>query len=243
MARSMAVALVLSIPCIIDSLSIRASGSIYPDAYARDVSIHRLIRDRRLALRMSEEALASAVGVSRSAVQQWEREGERGTTPRPSKRAKIAEVLGVSVEQLARAESSPLSAGKCPPAYDVSRDSGVPHDMRHLPFDTPPTFTWESVVSSRELPPQFCLAVPDDALAPRTPRGTVLIFETAAKPQPGDGVPVEDRYGGRHVRRYLPGVGGNWTAGVHNDAYPELQAERDGLEILAAASGRMSGAV
>jgi transcriptional regulator with XRE-family HTH domain len=73
--------------------------AVYPDR----VSIHSLIKARRKALKMSEQTLAEAIGVTRGAVQQWER--EYGTAPKRSIRPKVAEVLGLSVHDLTAAES------------------------------------------------------------------------------------------------------------------------------------------
>lgn len=56
------------------------------------------IRGRRLALGLTEQQLADKVGVTRAAVQQWEREG--GTAPRRSKNEAVAEALGISVAEL-----------------------------------------------------------------------------------------------------------------------------------------------
>ena len=93
------------------------------------------------------------------------------------------------------------------------------------------------------LPARFSAAVWDDALAPQTPRGTVLVFEAAATPQPGHGVLVQDATGALHVRRYIPGTAGRWVAGARNDAYTPMDSERDGLKLLAVATGRLDGAV
>ncbi len=64
----------------------------------RSVSIHQVIREGRKRLGMSEQQFADAVGVSRGAVQQWERAG--GTAPRRSNQQQVANVLGLSVAEL-----------------------------------------------------------------------------------------------------------------------------------------------
>lgn len=53
---------------------------------------------------MSEQQLADAVGVSRGAVQQWEKPG--GTAPRRSNQPLVARVLGLSVAELAAGGAS-----------------------------------------------------------------------------------------------------------------------------------------
>jgi SOS-response transcriptional repressor LexA len=53
---------------------------------------------------MSEQQFADAVGVSRGAVQQWEKPG--GTAPRRSNQPMVAKVLGLSVAELASGGSN-----------------------------------------------------------------------------------------------------------------------------------------
>src|SRR6476659_1093047 len=62
------------------------------------MSSHRLIREGRRNLGMSEQQFADAVGVSRGAVQQWEKPG--GTAPKRSNQHRVAELLGISVAEL-----------------------------------------------------------------------------------------------------------------------------------------------
>src|SRR5260221_13580882 len=62
------------------------------------MSIHRLIRDGRRRLGMSEQQCALALGVSRGAVQQWEKPG--GTAPKRSNQPVVAKLLGISVAEL-----------------------------------------------------------------------------------------------------------------------------------------------
>jgi len=62
------------------------------------MSIHSRIQDGRKKLGMSAQQFADVVGVSRGAVQQWEKEG--GTAPRRAHQRKVASLLGLSVAQL-----------------------------------------------------------------------------------------------------------------------------------------------
>lgn len=110
--------------------------------------------------------------------------------------------------------------------------------------DEPTTCSWEFIVSAviEDLPKRFRLAVPDDALAPATPRGTVLIFSTATAPEFGKGVLVQDSAGQRHVRRYAQGPGGRWLAEARNTAYITLDSA-SGLQVLAVVVARETGDV
>ncbi len=98
-------------------------------------------------------------------------------------------------------------------------------------------------MSAAEIPQQFTVAMPDDALAPRVPKGMRLMFERDAKPAIGDGILVEDKRGWRGIRRYAEAPGGAWLAQAINDAYATLHSDRDGLKILAAMTGRRDGSI
>lgn len=79
------------------------------------MSIHRLIRDGRARLGLTEDEFAKKVGVSRSAVQQWEREG--GTAPKRTNQPLVAELLGISVAELmggSNIEDGPSLRGRVP---------------------------------------------------------------------------------------------------------------------------------
>jgi len=62
------------------------------------VNIHSFIKQGRLRLGMSQQQFAHAAGVSRGAVQQWEKPG--GTAPRRGNQARLAELLGVSIAEM-----------------------------------------------------------------------------------------------------------------------------------------------
>lgn len=64
------------------------------------MSTHTIIRAGRLRLKMSERQFADAVGVSRGAVQQWEKED--GTAPKRAHQKKVADILGISIAELMR---------------------------------------------------------------------------------------------------------------------------------------------
>ena len=62
------------------------------------MSIHSRSKSHRTRLGMTEQQLADSVGVTRAAVQQWEREG--GTAPRRSHQAAVAKTLQISLAEL-----------------------------------------------------------------------------------------------------------------------------------------------
>lgn len=61
-------------------------------------SIHQRIERLRKAARMTQEALAKALGVTYQSVQQWEKEG--GTAPSRKRLNQVAEVLGTTAAYL-----------------------------------------------------------------------------------------------------------------------------------------------
>jgi transcriptional regulator with XRE-family HTH domain len=62
------------------------------------MSIDTTIRDGRRRLGWSEQQFAEAVGVTRGAVQQWEK--PNGTAPKRATQPRVAQVLGISVAEL-----------------------------------------------------------------------------------------------------------------------------------------------
>lgn len=72
-----------------------------------EMSIHKTIRDGRKRLGMTEQQFANALGVTRGAVQQWEKDD--GTAPKRKLQPEVAKLLGITVGELL-AESPTLSA-------------------------------------------------------------------------------------------------------------------------------------
>jgi len=102
---------------------------------------------------------------------------------------------------------------------------------------------WESV-SMGPLPERFVLEMPDNALAPTTPKGTKLIFATGQPPMVGCGVLVQSGSGNRYVRRYAEGSAGTWRAVANGADYMTLASADDPeLAVLAYVEGRLDGMV
>jgi hypothetical protein len=97
----------------------------------------------------------------------------------------------------------------------------------------PVTIPWEQIRMGGVIPELFVMTIPDDALAPHTPRGTRAIFVKGSDvPDLGRAVLIEGADGQRYVRRYIDAPNGGWVGGVHNNAYrPVTSAE--GAIILA----------
>src|SRR5579859_3300724 len=83
-------------------------------------TVRGLLRERRAALGLSQEALAEAIGVSSRSVNRWE---QGGAVPHPDYRRRLAHVLGIDPAELAQ-----------PSPPDHARPWHVP--MRRNPFFT-----------------------------------------------------------------------------------------------------------
>lgn len=82
------------------------------------MSIHQLIREGRARLRLTEQEFADKVGVSRGAVQQWEKEG--GTAPTRKNQPAVAALLGLSVAQLMGGGVDVATIGQQAPLPDLN---------------------------------------------------------------------------------------------------------------------------
>jgi SOS-response transcriptional repressor LexA len=80
------------------------------------VSVHRRIREGRKKLHLTEQEFGELVGVSRAAVQQWERDD--GTAPKRGERQeRVAKALSISVAELmsgSNVEPGPDMRGSVP---------------------------------------------------------------------------------------------------------------------------------
>lgn len=191
------------------------------------------LREARLALGLSQKALAKLAGVSAGTIGNIEA-GERGE---PQKLVEIAVAAQVTPGWLKLGKGPKRPAGWTERQHSSEGLSIRPEDQdlnQPQPDHEPPLLTWEFLlpVEIADLPARFRLAMPDDAMAPDTPRGTVLIFDRQRLPAFGAGVLVQDSTGARHVRRYAQAQAGAWRAEARNSAYLTLHST-DGAEVLA----------
>lgn len=141
---------------------------------------------------------------------------------------KAARLFGVDPEWLATGRGRRIPS----PSINAHSSQGA-DESGTLVFRPPERLSWEHVMQSEELPDQFVITAPDDALAPSLPRGTAIVMERAVEPQPGECVLVRDARGVRYLRRYTQAPGGHYVAQAIDDAYVSLHSQRDGLEVLA----------
>lgn len=151
------------------------------------MSSHKLIREGRRSLGMSEQQFAEAVGVSRGAVQQWEKPG--GTAPKRSNQQRVAALLGISVAELVSGGSN-ISKGfdmraEVPLVSEVEAGNYTVIDnfKPRGKFDTVPV----TVPIKRHT---YALRVHGDSMVSETvdsfPDGSLIIVEPEMEALPGD---------------------------------------------------------
>lgn len=184
------------------------------------MSIHRLIREGRQRLGMSEQQFADAVGVTRGAVQQWEKSG--GTAPKRSNQPRVAELLGISIAELVSGGSNVGQAfavrGEVPLVSEVEAGNyTVIDNFKPTPhYDTVPV----SVPVKRHT---YALRVHGDSMASDTgdsfPDGSIVIVEPELAAQPGDYVIVVNAEN-QTTFKQLVRDGGEFYLRPRNARYP-----------------------
>lgn len=141
----------------------------------RRMSIGSLIKAGRKALEMTEQRFSDAVGVSRGAVQQWEKDE---TAPSRKHQPAVAKLIGISVGELMSGVSAryPTQTTTDMPAEDL-RGSYQPDlfaEARHLLTQMSPAGRQEALQYMRYLtkrhPADFSTGAADstgDTLPPR----------------------------------------------------------------------------
>ena len=171
-----------------------------------------LIKTGRERLGMTHAQFADAVGVSRGAVQQW----EKGTTaPKRSHQKRVADALGVSVAELMSQvqpdqkpirETSTLGSAVIALPHLNKDEAGM--FERYLNGELEPTKSPEvwAMPSYFEGVPVFAVTVEDDMMEPLIPKGSHVIIGVGIPHQSGDKVFVRES-GSWFIRRLL--VDGN----------------------------------
>lgn len=202
----------------------------------------KLARQRRA---LTQGELASAADAKQPDISKI----ERGEILQPTSIARLAHALRVDARWLELGDGPEPDWTPEQHTIGGAQSGGRPPSLAHQMSQQqesidPPTITWESVLSSQELRhKRFKLAMPDDALSPDTPAGTMLIFSAEKTPRVGDGVLVSALDGQRYIRMYAEGPGGTWEARARHEGYLSLNSARDGLQLLATVEARVDGRV
>lgn len=184
------------------------------------MSIHKVIREGRAKLGLSEEKFAELCGVSRAAVQQWEKEGEGGTAPSRRNQQRVADVLGLTVAQLMSGSenvsigpevrgSVPLLSGVQAGAYKMHVDNFHQNDGGEERIAT-------TVPVKRHT---FALRVVGDSMEPDFIEGSILIVEPELEAQPGDFI-IAKNGEEETTFKQLVKDGGDWYLKPINPRYP-----------------------
>ena len=178
------------------------------DLRSYTMSIHTLIRDGRRRLKMSEQQFAEALGVTRGAVQQWER--TKGTAPRRTLQPKVAKLLGISVAELMT--GSNVTAGS-----DMRGEVPLVSEVEAGHYTAIDNF--KSKKSGLELVPvnveikrhTFALRVHGDSMISDShdsfPEGSILIVEPDMEAVPGDYVIAKNAEGETTFKQLVKDAG------------------------------------
>jgi hypothetical protein len=176
--------------------------------------------------RMSVAAFAKAMGITYQAAKKAADGKTRSLTAANNERA--AKLLGVSSAWLATG-IGPRSPGTSPQlAHPLSDLSLIVQSVTRL--------TWEKLTMG-DMNERFEVLLPDDALAPDFPKGTVMRFDPKREPRPGWPCVVKDEQGKFYARDYGVAAGSEWTATARARGYAPLSSNANGLELVASMYG------
>jgi SOS-response transcriptional repressor LexA len=184
------------------------------------MSIHRLIKEGRLSLGLSEREFADAVGVSRGAVQQWEKPG--GTAPRRTSQHRVAQVLGISVAELVSGGSNTSSG------YDMRAEVPLVSQVEAGNYTVVDNFKrkddYEMVAVSIPIKRHtYALRVHGDSMvsevADSFPEGSIVVVEPEMDALPGDYVIAVNEQGETTFKQLIKD-GGDLYLKPLNTRYP-----------------------
>jgi SOS-response transcriptional repressor LexA len=150
-------------------------------------TVRHLIREGRRELRLTEAAFALAVGVTRAAVQHWERKD--GTSPSRRTAPKVARVLKISLADLL--SGGPRPAPQVHRIQSVPLVSGVEAGGFRKIDNFGPLSTLERIEVTVEVRRHtFALQVTGDSMCSSGlhsfPEGTIIVVEPELEPAAGD---------------------------------------------------------
>lgn len=185
------------------------------------MSVHRIIREGRARLKLSQDAFGEKCGVTRGAVQQWEKEDdEGGTAPNREKQPVVAAVLGLTVAQLMggseNVQAGPEVRGRVPLISAVQAGNYKMHVDNHHPDDGGEDRISTTVPVKRHT---FALRVSGDSMEPEFKEGAILIVEPEMEAQPGDFI-IAKNGEEETTFKQLVRDGGDWYLKPLNDRYP-----------------------
>lgn len=167
---------------------------------------------------VSQADIARACKVKSPSVADWLNGKTKSLKPEPARLA--AALFGCDQNWIGQGVGQPnwkTTIWQSPKGGPHVEGAGSEGALDHLlsqvkPMVEPRTVIWETILTET-LPSQFKLALPDDALAPAYPTGSLFIWSTTKAPRVGSVVLVRDSFGQPHARRYGQGrAPGQWVA-------------------------------
>jgi SOS-response transcriptional repressor LexA len=173
------------------------------------MGVNLTIREGRRRLGLSEQQFAKAVGVTRGAVQQWEK--PNGTAPRRSTQPLVAKVLGISVAELmtgSNVSAGTDMAGEVPLVSQVEAGRYTVIDN----FKPKKTKSLELVRTTVEIKRHtFALRVHGDSMISDShdsfPDGSIVIVEPDFEAMPGDYVIAKNAVGETTFKQLVKDAG------------------------------------
>lgn len=165
------------------------------------MNIHRRIKERRIKLGLTMEALGELVGVVWQTVQQWEKE-KGGTAPKRERLQQVATALNTTPEYLLFGTSTPALAET---GETRSAESGIARVFMPTGSED-----GEMRLARVDLPDDrwFLFRIADDNMAPRYTSGDYALVEPSVEPEIEDDVLLRLADGKMAVMRLLSRRGG-----------------------------------
>lgn len=179
------------------------------------VSTARTIKEGRLRLGMNAREFAEAVGVSRAAVQHWER--AQGTAPSRAHQQRVAQVLGISVAELLTGLPASIRRNLAPVITDPHRHVQVDAEelIRHAVARVP--------VLSEVKGQTFAYRMHGDSMVgdgrDSFPDDAVVVVEPELVARPGDFVVAQVDSDGLTLRQLVQEAGHRFLKPL-NARYP-----------------------
>ncbi|MFY7867187.1 hypothetical protein [Roseateles sp.] len=173
------------------------------------------------------EALRPHIG--RGTLQRIQRhEGE----PRYASIKSIATALSCTPAELIEPSQGKHQTGEPFRRYSALPDKPQAHGVSYQ-AETVPTLKWEELMQTKDLPAAFWIALTDDALAPKLPKGTVVRFTQGIEPVWGQVVLLRDAKGKVHARVHMQDAEHDWRAAATSPVYTEFKSGGAGVKRLA----------
>lgn len=205
--------------------------------YHSPMSIHKRIKESRLALHLSMEALAKLVGVkSWQTVQQWEKEG--GTAPKRMRLDQVAKVLNVTSDYLSTGnENNSMGSPSTDkyaqiPRYSLRASAGSGILVDHEEIQDTVAFRRDWLVKNGLSAVNLRVIYAEgSSMEPRIQDGDVLLIDVSDR-DIKDGKAYALRNGELRVKRIFRRFDGKLTLKSDNPLYPDEIAPLDEITII-----------